>query len=160
MPFSVWENMREQKEGIRMLTPKQEQYCKNRAIKKLSQRQAYLDAYPNSKEWQPETVDTKACNLEKEDKILARLKELRDEETAKMSKEAKWNREKAYNELIGLINRAKNEMDDKEEMSSPTVSAIINAVKELNNIYAVGEKSEGGGVLDDILQAVRGITND
>lgn len=143
-----------------MLTPKQEQYCKNRAIKKLSQRQAYLDAYPNSQEWQPETVDARACELEKESKILVRLKELRDEETERMSKEAKWNREKAYKELTELINRAKTEMNTKDEMSSPTVSAIINAVKELNNIYAVGEKSESGGVLGDILQAVRGITND
>ena len=51
-------------------------------------------------------------------------------------------------------------MDITQSMSGPNVSAIINAVKELNVIYEVAEKTEGGGVLDDILQAVRGITND
>lgn len=143
-----------------MLTPKQEQYCKNRAIKKLSQRQAYLDAYPTSKGWTPETVDARACELEKNSKILVRIKELSDKDTDKMLEEASWKRKDAYLELISLIDRANTEMDETGEMSGPNVSAIINAVKELNNIYAVGEKSEGGGVLDDILQVVRGITND
>ena len=143
-----------------MLTPKQEQYCKNLEIKKMSQRAAYLDAYPKAKEWKMSTVDENACRLANDSKILARRKEIRDEEKDKMSQEAAWTRKDAYNELKKLIERANAEMDDKEEMSSPHVSAIINAVKELNNIYAVGEKAESGGVLGDILQAVRGITND
>ena len=45
-------------------------------------------------------------------------------------------------------------------MSSPNVSAIINSVKELNSIYAVAEKTENGGVLEDILHAVREVNND
>ena len=40
------------------------------------------------------------------------------------------------------------------------VSAFISPIKELNVIYSVGEKSDGGGVLEDILNAVRGIDND
>ena len=42
----------------------------------LSQRNAYRAAFPNSAKWKDNTVDSKACNLAKEDKILARLKEL------------------------------------------------------------------------------------
>ena len=143
-----------------MLTPKQEQYCKNRALKKMSQRKAYIDAFPSAKEWKPETVDTKACNLEAENKILARIKELQDELKEDILKEAAWTRQDALKELKKLIDRANDEMDITETMSGPNVSAIINAVKELNTIYAVAEKTEGGGVLDDILQAVRGISND
>lgn len=120
-----------------MLTPKQEQYCKNRAILKMSQRKAYLDAFPSAKEWKLETVDTKACNLEAEDKILARIKELQDEIKAEMMQRAEWTRKDALNELKRLIERANREMDKTKSMSGPNVSAIINAVKELNDIYEV-----------------------
>lgn len=124
-----------------MLTPKQEQYCKNRAILKMSQRKAYLDAFPSAKEWKLETVDTKACNLEAEDKILARIKELQDEIKAEMMQQAEWTRKDALNELKKLINRANREMDKTKSMSGPNVSAIINAVKELNDIYEVGAET-------------------
>lgn len=120
-----------------MLTPKQEQYCKNRAILKMSQRKAYINAFPSSKEWKLETVDTKACNLEAEVKILARIKELQDEVKAEMMKEAAWTRKDALEELKKLINRANMEMDTTGTMSGPNVSAIVNAVKELNSIYEV-----------------------
>lgn len=124
-----------------MLTPKQEQYCKNRAILKMSQRKAYLDAFPSAKEWKLETVDTKACNLEAEDKILARIKELQDEIKAEMMQQAEWTRKDALNELKRLIDRANREMDETNSMSGPNVSAIINAVKELNDIYEVGAET-------------------
>ena len=45
-------------------------------------------------------------------------------------------------------------------LGTNNVKAIIDAVKELNTIYAVAVKTEGGGVLEDILQAVRGVNND
>ena len=134
-----------------MLTPKQEQYCKNRAIKKLSQRQAYINAFPNSQNWKVETVDTKACNLEADVKILARIKELQDEVKEEMLKEAAWSRQDALNELKRLIDRANKEMDDTQTMSGPNVSAIINAVKELNEIYDVASEStvnENDGFID------------
>lgn len=120
-----------------MLTPKQEQYCKNRALKKMSQRKAYIDAYPNATEWKPATVDNKAYALEREHEILARIKELQDELKDEILKEAAWTRRDALNELKSLIDRAKTEMDETETMSGPNVSAIINAVKELNNIFDV-----------------------
>lgn len=120
-----------------MLTPKQEQYCKNRAILKMSQRKAYIDAFPSAKEWKLETVDTKACNLEADVKILARIKELQDEVKAQMIQQAEWTRKDALNELKSLIERANREMDETNSMSGPNVSAIVNAVKELNSIYEV-----------------------
>lgn len=142
-----------------MLTPKQERYCTNRAIKGLSQRQAYLDAYPKSEGWKVETVDANACRLEKVSKIKARLTELRDEQTAIITEEASWTRQNAYDELQNLIEKAKEEIDTKGEMSGPNVSAIINAVKELNNIFAVSGKTEDG-IVKDIIDAVRGVAND
>lgn len=144
-----------------MLTPKQEKFCRNIAILEMTQRQAYIDAYPTAKKWKPSTVDETACRLvNNNSKINARIKELMDEQKAIIQQEAKWTRNDAYKRLTRLIDTAEAEAEEKGELTSPVVSALINAVKELNTIYAVAEKTEGGGVLDDILHAVRGINND
>lgn len=42
----------------------------------LSQRKAYRAAYPSSKNWKDETVDSKASALMKNGKVLARYNEL------------------------------------------------------------------------------------
>lgn len=143
-----------------MLTAKQERFCQNLEIKKMSQRQAYLDAYPAAQTWKPKTVDETACRLVNENhKIVARLKELREEAKEEIKQEAKWSREDAHNNLTWLIKKAKEEIE-AGEMSGPCVTAIINSTKELNAIFGVGESKAGSGVLEDILAAVRGIDND
>ncbi len=124
-----------------MLTPQQEQYCKNRAIEKMSQRKAYRAAYKEAETMQDNSVDVAACRLEADDKILLRIKELQDEIKAEMMKQAEWTRKDALNELKRLIDRANREMDETNSMSGPNVSAIINAVKELNDIYEVTEET-------------------
>lgn len=141
------------------MTPKQEEYCRNRAIKKMNQREAYLAAYPKFK-GKDATAANNAYNLEKSSEISARIKELEDEEKEKISQEAAWTRQNAFTELQWLISKAKKEIETKGEITSPAVSAVINSVKELNTIYAVAEKTEGAGVIEDILSAVRGISND
>lgn len=143
-----------------MLTPKQERFCQNLEVKRMSQRDAYIDAYPNAQKWNDNSVDVEACKLANDTKILLRREELRQEQGKQIAQEAKWTRQDAFKTLNKLIAKAEEEIETRGEMASPNVSAIINAVKELNTIYAVAEKSEGGGVLDDILQAVRGINND
>ena len=143
-----------------MLTAKQERFCQNLEARKMSQRSAYIDAYPNSKTWKDASIDVKACNLANEDKVLLRRKEIRQEIEDEIRAEAKWTRDDAYNKLTWLIEAAERETQQNGKLSMPAVSALINATKELNTIYAVGEKSEGQGVLEDILNAVRGIDND
>lgn len=141
-----------------MLTVKEERFCQNLEVKQMTQRAAYLDAYPNSKTWKDSTVDSKACRLAAEDKIRARRKEIRAELAAEVRAEAKWTRDDAFRELQWLLTRAKNEASTEgTNISGPCVSAITNAVKELNTIYAVQEATEGKGVLEGILAAVRGI---
>ena len=44
----------------------------------MSQRQAYLAAFPNASKWKPETVDNKACKLFNDNEIQARYKEIQD----------------------------------------------------------------------------------
>ena len=143
-----------------MLTPKQEAFCQYIEIEKLSQYEAYTKAYPVSKTWKRASVDTNASELANSAKILRRRKELRDKVEQDARQEAKWTREDAFKSLNWLISKAKQEIEEKGETTSPAVSAVISSVKELNTIYAVADKSEGGGVLEDILDAVRGLDND
>lgn len=49
----------------------------------LSQRKAYRAAFPNANNWKDETVDSKASHLAKDDKVLARLRELAEKTTTK-----------------------------------------------------------------------------
>lgn len=46
--------------------------------KGVSQRKAYRAAYPSAEKWKDATVDAKACNLAKNDKVLARYEELKE----------------------------------------------------------------------------------
>lgn len=146
-----------------MLTPKQEQYCQSRAIEKLSQRKAYIKAYPKAKDWQPATIDARACELEREGKILVRIKELQDELKEEILKEAAWTRQDAFKTLNKLIAKAEEEIETRGEMSSPNVSAIINAVKELNEIYEVGTEgtsSESDGFIEALNGQAKEVWND
>lgn len=142
------------------LTAKQERFCQNIEIKKMSQREAYYDAYPKSKGWKIEAVDVQASILSNNPKVLVRCKELRTDQLDEIKQEARWTREDAHSNLTWLLERAKREIEEKGEISRALVTAIVSTVKELNVIFAVGEKSEGGGVLEDILKAVRGVDND
>lgn len=143
-----------------MLTPKEERFCQNLEVKRMSQRAAYHDAYPHSKKWQPRTVDVKACQLANKDNIMIRRKELRAEQSEIISEQAKWSREDAFNNLQWLMNKAKEEAEFTGELTSPVVSALLNSVKELNNIFSVNGAANNKGSIEDILNAVKGVSDD
>lgn len=114
------------KGGGLVLTAKREKFVRG-LVAGLSQRQAYYEAYPNSKKWKPETVDNKASKLFKENEILARYNELMEEHKNK----ALWTREEAVNELIWLKETAKEDIIKKGYRQANSTS-FINAIKELN----------------------------
>ena len=116
------------------LTTKQEKYVQG-LIAGLSQRKAYRAAYPNTKEWKNSSVDSQASRLLATNKVLTRYNELLDEHKNK----ALWTREKAVNELIWLMEKAKESIEQHDEgyTSTPPVNAFINAVRELNKIELV-----------------------
>ncbi len=58
------------------LTNKQEKFIQE-LIKGKSQREAYREAYPKSREWAENAVDTQACILLKNSKVLERYNKLR-----------------------------------------------------------------------------------
>lgn len=57
-------------------------FC-NEIVSGKSQRQAYYAAYPSSLNWKDTTVDSKASVFAKDEKVLARLQELRAERARK-----------------------------------------------------------------------------
>ena len=116
-------------------------------IEGKSQRQAYYEAYPKSRNWKPENVDSKASTLAKDAKVSARINELRAKIEAETIKKNVWNRQMAQDTLMWLINTAKQQAEQYAELSSPVVSGIMGAVKELNEI--VGIKTEKAGQEDN-----------
>lgn len=129
----------------------------------MSQRDAYIDAYPKAKDWKPSSIDEVACRLANDVKILSRREELRQEQSDQIANEAAWTRKDALNELKKLIDRANKEMDATNSMSGPNVSAIINAVKELNEIYEVGTETtetEQDGFIEALNGQAKEVWND
>lgn len=114
-----------------MLTAKREKFVQGLASG-LSQRQAYYEAFPNSKKWKPETVDNKASKLFKEDEVLARYNELMNEHKEK----ALWTREEAVKELKWLYKQAIKSIKEQDEgyVRQGTSSALLGAIQELNKL--------------------------
>ena len=119
------------KGGGLVLTAKREKFTRG-LVAGLSQRQAYYEAYPNSKKWKPETVDNKASKLFKENEILARYNALMEEHKNK----ALWTREEAVNELKWLYKQAIKSIEEQDEgyVRQGTSSALLGAIQELNKL--------------------------
>lgn len=94
----------------RRLTNAQEVFVQE-LIKGSSQRQAYYKAYPNSRNWMDNSVDSKASQLFKNAKVQQRLNEFND----KVEKTTIYNAQQLrefwtkilLNEMSGLSNRLK-----------------------------------------------------
>lgn len=98
---------------------KQEKFVQGLA-KGLSQRIAYREAFPASRNWKDSTVDSRACELAKDSKIVGRLKELQDlatkETIMSITKRKEWLTECIENEIEETKDRLKaldllNKMD-------------------------------------------------
>ena len=114
-----------------MLTSKQEKYVQG-LVAGLSQRQAYREAYPSSKEWKDRTVDSRASELFKKSNVLGRYNELMEEHKDK----ALWTREEAVNELKWLYKQAIKSIEEQDEgyVRQGTSSALLGAIQELNKL--------------------------
>ena len=100
-------------------------------IEGKSQRQAYYEAYPRSRNWKPENVDSKASTLAKDAKVSARINELRAKIEAETIKKNVWNRQKAQETLMWLIETVKelNEIAGiKTEKTDQEDNGLIGAI--------------------------------
>ena len=113
------------------LTAKEEKYVQG-LVTGLSQRKAYREAYPSSKDWKDRTVDSRASELLKKSNVLGRYNELMEEHKSK----ALWTREEAVNELKWLYKQAIKSIEeqDKGYVRQGTSSALLGAIQELNKL--------------------------
>lgn len=137
-----------------MLTPKQEKFIQN-IVKGMSQREAYKNAY-NASNMKNETIDSKASNLFKEDKIRARYEELikkTEDKTIMSAKERKkWltnvingkikcNNKEAYIldkiKAIDILNKMDGEYTSKVQIDNPKATKILSSINK-----QLGGKSE------------------
>lgn len=109
----------------------------------LSQRKAYRAAFPNSVKWKDETVDVKASELKKNDKVLVRLEELAQQTTSKVvmtiTQRKEW--------LSELIESATEETKDKLK--------AVDILNKMDGAYV--EKVELGGQINN---PMAGLTTD
>lgn len=87
----------------RMLTTKQEIFVKE-LIKGKSQREAYRIAYPKSKEWQDKNVDSRASNLFKNAKVMARFNELQRKTEEKVTYDAAEVKNIIISTMLSIVN--------------------------------------------------------
>ena len=114
------------------LTPKQEKFIQGIVSGKLSQREAYKQAY-NATKMKDETIDKKASILFSKGEIRGRYEQLISE----YSKEAIYKRLNAEEDLIWVKEEARNSII-KKGLNQGNGTIYINSVKELcalNNLY-------------------------
>ncbi len=92
-------------------------------LKGMSQRQSYLEAYPNSKKWKNTTVDNKASKLANTSEVLARLQELQ---------------ERSENQAIASVARRKMILTEILEDEEEKANDRIKAIDSLNKMEMVG----------------------
>ena len=137
----------------------------------LSQRQAYREAFPNSKKWKDSAVDSNASILLQNTKVLQRYREL----LKQFSNMSLWSREQAFNEYEWLKNKARTSIED-EGVRQANSNAFLAALEGMNNMTfhdlelvdeklkleieklktQIGEDNEQDDKLRDFAKALRG----
>lgn len=114
-----------------MLTIKQEKFVQN-IVKGMSQREAYKSSY-NAKNMKDDTIDNKACNLFKQDKIRARYEELlkKIEDKTIMTAE---ERQIWLSKVVKGDIKITREYDDEIKEYEPYMSDRLKALDILNKM--------------------------
>ena len=129
-----------------MLTNKENIYLQE-LVKGKSQREAYREAYPNSKKWKDTSVDTEASKLLKKPKVLQRYLELREEREQEHKEKALYTLEEAVKDLKQLKDLAMEDIQ-YSGFRQANSTAFINAAKELIELEALGKSRENRLDLD------------
>jgi hypothetical protein len=122
-----------------------------------TQRKAYRVAFPNSLKWKDETVDSKASALAKNDKVLARLKELQ-EETAKATILTAQERLEFLSGIVTDINKEKIivETENGEKIFEKPANLVekmkaIDLMNKMQGEYVTKVEGSIGVKLEDLL---------
>lgn len=129
-----------------MLTDKREKFAQNLNAG-LSQRQAYREAYPKSRNWKDATVDKRASELFKNREVLGRYQELQKEKAEDQRQKNLWSYEQSVKGLMWIMQQSQIDIREKGFRQANS-TAFINALKELNDLQGLGEQREAKIELD------------
>ena len=110
------------------LTPKQEKFVEE-ILKGKTQYEAYLTAYPKSKNWKREAVDTQASQLMQNSKIIVRLEEY----GYKQEKKILWTRQKALETINYVMDMNKKDMERIDRAYEDEIQLLNAQLLELAN---------------------------
>ncbi|HDJ7192210.1 TPA: terminase small subunit [Staphylococcus aureus] len=110
------------------LTPKQEKFVLG-LIEGKSQRKAYIDAGYSTEGKSESYIDMQASTVAKNNKVLIRYEELRQE----VAEQSKWTRQKAFEEYEWLKNVAKNDIEI-EGVKKATADAFLASLDGMNRM--------------------------
>lgn len=98
-------------------------------IEGKSQRKAYIDAGYSTKNKGEAYIDMQASRIAKNDKVMSRYEELRQE----VAEQSKWTRQKAFEEYEWLKNVAKNDIEI-EGVKKATADAFLASLDGMNRM--------------------------
>nr|WP_234770471.1 terminase [Staphylococcus aureus] len=98
-------------------------------IEGKSQRKAYIDAGYSTKGKSESYIDMQASTVAKNNKVLIRYEELRQE----VAEQSKWTRQKAFEEYEWLKNTAKNDIEI-EGVKKATADAFLASLDGMNRM--------------------------
>lgn len=133
--------------NIPLSNPRWERYCQERVSGK-TQRQAMLEAWPNRTRWKPETVDNKACKLEANDEVKARiaaLKRIAAEKATTTRANVLAGMSETFDESVKRIKRT----NDNCNLDYVAVSAVTNIGKTLLDALPEEQPQDRGEFVRD-----------
>lgn len=101
------------------LTPQQETFV-DEILKGNTQYGAYIKAYPRSKTWQRNTVDSRASVLMNNKKIIKRL----EQAGYKDKKKVEWTRKRALNTINHLLEMHERDLERIEEACQTEIDLL------------------------------------
>lgn len=121
-------------------------FC-NAVIEGKSNRQAYYEAYPNSRKWKAEAVDSRAYEFSKDSAVLDRLEDMR----SKYREKAEITQEKVIEQLtkIGFADIDVRNIKPADK---------IKALEAITKILGLDSKkdNEDTGILIELVKYLKG----
>ena len=114
------------------LTPKQEIFVEEIA-KGKSQYEAYTTAYPKSKKWKRNSVDSIASQLMQNTKIVHRLNELRKV----TERQVEWTRKRALNEINYVLEMNRKDIERQNQGYEEELNLKQNELLEYAKLLTV-----------------------
>ena len=118
------------------LTQQQEIFCQE-YIKTGNAYSSYLVAYPKAKTWKRSSVDPKACNLLKQDKIQARITKQNAKINSALENNLILNKSKILHEIIRQYTEASGNGAAERTNSVALLKLLAQISKLLDNSPAI-----------------------